>query len=81
LSDTNRVYRFNVQILKIGEIKKIIPLTQLSQLLHKFDEDHYWKIGKASYPLSKIINDIQRAGFRIERTYRIFENSIIDFLY
>jgi hypothetical protein len=29
------------------------------------------KIGKTGYPLSKIIRDIQKAGFKVEKTYRI----------
>lgn len=74
LPDTNRVYRFNVQIPKIGEIKKFIPLPQLRQLLHKFDGQHYWEIGKRGYPLNRITNDIKNVGFKIVKTYRIFEN-------
>ena len=42
--------------------------------MNKFDGEHYWEIGKAGYPLSKIIKDIQRAGFKIEKTYSVFEN-------
>jgi len=26
------------------------------------------------YPLSRIIKEIQKSGFKIEKTYRIFEN-------
>ena len=74
LPDTNRVYRFSVQIPKIGEIKKLIPLPQLRQLLHKFDGQHYWEIGEKGYPLNRITNDIKDAGFKIVKTYRVFEN-------
>ena len=74
LPDTNRVYRFNVQIPKIGEIKKLIPLPQLRQLLHKFDGQHYWEIGKKGYPLNRVTNDIKNVGFKIIKTYRVFEN-------
>lgn len=73
LPDANRVYRFNVQIPKIGEIKKLISIPRMKSPIHKFDGEHYWEIGKAGYPLSKIIKDIQKIGFKVEKTYRVFE--------
>ena len=73
LPDVQRAYRIDVQLPKIGGIKKLIQLPRLRKLIHCFDGEHYWEIGKASYPLIRIIKDIQRAGFRIEKTYRVFE--------
>ncbi len=46
----------------------LVPLPRLKNPTHKFDGEHYWKIGKAEYPLNKIINEIQKAGFRVEKT-------------
>lgn len=43
--------------------------------INNFDAEHYWEIEKAEYPLKRIINAIQRAGFKIRRTHRAFENS------
>ena len=74
LPDASRVYRVYLQIPKIGIFKRLIPLPRLKNPIHKFDGEHYWEIGKAGYPLSKIIKEIQTAGFRVEKTYRIFEN-------
>lgn len=45
----------------------------LKKLVHKFNGEHYWEIGKFGYPLSRIIKDIKIAGFNIKKTYRIFE--------
>lgn len=73
LPDANRVYRFNIQIPKVGEIKKLIPSPIRRTSIHSFDGEHYWEIGKSSYPIKKIIDDIERIGFNIERTYRVFE--------
>ena len=74
LPDASRVYRVYLQIPKIGIFKRLIPLPRLKNPIHKFDGEHYWEIGKAGYPLSKIIKEIQTAGFRVEKTYRVFEN-------
>ena len=30
------------------------------------------RLGRIDYPFSKIFNDIQIAGFKVEKTYRIF---------
>ena len=73
LPDTNRVYRLYVQIPKIGELKKLISFPRLRKLAHNFDSQHHWEIGKASYSLKTILNDINKAGFNIEKTYRVFE--------
>ena len=74
LPDADRAYRFNIQIPKLKEIKKLITLPRLKKPLHKFDGEHYWEIGKKGYPLSKIVSDTQKTGFKIMSTYRVFEN-------
>lgn len=42
--------------------------------MNKFDDERYREIEKARVSLSKIIADIQRTGFKIGTTYRVFEN-------
>lgn len=74
LPDVERVYPFNIRVPKLGEIKKLIQLPRFKKPVHKFDGEHYWEISKEGYPLSKIIDAIQKVGFRIESTYRVFEN-------
>ncbi|ODS41449.1 MAG: methyltransferase type 11 [Candidatus Altiarchaeales archaeon WOR_SM1_79] len=73
LPDAGIVYRFGLKMSGLVEIKRCIPLPSFKKQVHKFDGQHYWEIGKAGYPLKKIITDIQRAGFKIEKTYRVFE--------
>jgi ubiquinone/menaquinone biosynthesis C-methylase UbiE len=72
LPDVNRVYRVYIHLPKVGVFKKLIPLPQLKNI-HKFDGEHYWEIGKVGCPLSKIVCKIQKSGFEIEKTYRVFE--------
>jgi len=63
-----------LRIPKVGEVKWLIPLPRLRKPAHNFDGEHYWEIGKTGYSLNKIVNDIQNAGFKIDKTYRVFEN-------
>lgn len=74
LPDTSRAYRFNLQIPRIGEIRKLIPLPRIRRPKHYFNGEHYWEIGKADYTLEKIISDIRGGGFKIEYMFRVFEN-------
>lgn len=74
LPDVNRVYHVYGHIPKVGVLKRLIPLPRLKRPIHNFYGEHYWEIGKVGYPLSKIINNIQKSGFKIEETYRVFEH-------
>jgi ubiquinone/menaquinone biosynthesis C-methylase UbiE len=73
IPDARRVYRFSVQIPKIGYLKLFIPFPQFRKAIHKFGGEHYWEIGKPGYPLKRIVKDIQSARFKIKKTYRVFE--------
>ena len=75
IPDSGRVYQLYLHIPKVGIIKKLIPLPRLKKLNHKYDGQHFWEIGKAGYPLDKITDDNQKTGFKIEKTYRVFENA------
>lgn len=71
--DVSRVYHFNVGVPLIGEIKRLIPLPNLRKPTHNFDGQHYWEIGKAGYPLKRVMAEMQNVGFQVVRTYRVFE--------
>lgn len=73
LPDVNRIYRLDIQIPRIGEIKKLIPLPRVKKLVPKFNGQHHWEIGLRDYSLEKILLEIQKIGFEIKKTYRIFE--------
>jgi len=36
---------------------------------HQFTGEHYWEISKVGFPLRKIRNDINKAGWKIVRGY------------
>lgn len=73
LPDSSRVYRVNIQIPKIGELKRLIPLPRWKPPKHELDGKHYWEIGEAGHPLRRIFDNLDRAGFRVINSYRLFE--------
>ena len=73
LPDSTRAYRFNILLPKIRELKILMPLPRLKPWKHEFDGEHYWVIGKAEYPLRRVIGGMQSTGFEIKKTYRVFE--------
>ncbi len=73
LPDANRAYRLYIQIPKLGLFKKLIQIPRLQKAVHHFDGQHYWEIGKVGYSLNSIVNAINKVGFKIEKTYRVFE--------
>ena len=73
LPDVTTVYRINIELPKIRPIKRLInhPFHRPAQ--HAFDGEHYWEIGKTSYPLKRVEFDIKQAGLKIIKTFRVFE--------
>jgi SAM-dependent methyltransferase len=41
---------------------------------HEFDGEHYWEIGTEGYPVARVREAMTRAGFRLEREFRVPEN-------
>lgn len=74
LPDVNSFYPFYIQVPRIILLKKIFTFSWFNKKPHHFDGQHYWEIGKAGYTLDYITDTISKAGFIIEKTYRVFEN-------
>ena len=71
--DHTAVYRVNIELPRMKPIKRLVPHPFPKPPPHEFDGEHYWIIGKSNYPLEKISHDIERTGFKIVETYRVFE--------
>ncbi len=74
LPDYTRAYQFILQLPKIGKFQTLFPLPRLRAPIHRFDGEHWWEIGKRGYSLSTILGQIEDAGFRLRRTFRVFEH-------
>lgn len=70
---TGRAYKLHIEVPKLGEIKKHITVPRWKALPSRFDGDHYWELGTGDYSVSRVVSDIQQAGFHITKNYRVFE--------
>jgi ubiquinone/menaquinone biosynthesis C-methylase UbiE len=73
LPDCRPYYRIYLQIPKIVEIKHLFVPFIFRKPKHFFTGEHYWEIGKANYPVKRILKKIENAGFRIIEHYRVYE--------
>lgn len=73
LPDASRSVRLLVGLPRLGELKKVFPIPRLRPLRHQFDGQHHWEIGKSGLTLDRVLRDVCRPGFRLVKTYRVFE--------
>ncbi len=73
LPDSTMARRIEIWIPKLGTIKKLIEIPWIKPIVHVFNGEHYWEIGKKGYDLGKIMGDMEAVGFKIESTFRVFE--------
>lgn len=76
LPDTNQnslffAFRLRLPIFNsvIGKLK-----VRFKKIKHRFDGQHYWEIGKKSFPLRRILDDMKRCGWTIQNTYTNIDN-------
>lgn len=75
LPDVTRVMSVNIRLPGFSPLQFLVPVPRLRALIHEFDGQHYWEIGKKGYPLSRIESQCAQAGLSIVRTFRPVENS------
>ncbi len=66
--------KFLLKIPFFPELKFVIKLPW--PVRHRFKGEHYWEIGKRSYPLKRVKNDFGNSGFKIEKNFIVFENPL-----
>jgi len=74
LPDVSHYFRMRFRVPRVVYIRRIISLPVNEKRPYQYDGIHYWEIGRAGYPLRKIVYEIERAGFQIHRSYRVFEH-------
>ena len=75
LPDATPVACIQFPIPGVKKIKWLLNMPRFFPRAHQVTKHgHQWEIGKKNYPLSRVIGDMQKTGFTLKRTYRVFEN-------
>lgn len=75
LPDATHAAAIQFPIPGVSKVKWLLTFPHLFPKEHFVTaHGHQWEIGKKDYPLSRITVDIQKHGFSVEKTYRVFEN-------
>lgn len=73
LPDAKAVWRYTIQIPKLGVFDCLVPKPFAKVQPHTFDGEHYWEINKEDYYLKKISRDLSEYASMI-KTYRVTGN-------
>ena len=74
LPNINPYFVLNISIPFYGTVRRLFTHSLSFKENVKVSENHCWEIGLKDYPMNKIKQNIQTAGFSIENHYRVFEN-------
>jgi SAM-dependent methyltransferase len=73
LPDQGRVFRLDVKLPRFSR-QVLIALPRLRRRSWRYDGQHHWEVNAAGFEPACIDTLIERAGFVIETSYRVFEN-------
>lgn len=71
--DSSRAYPLWLRFGPIRDIRWLIRVPRLRRRRHRFENQHYWEIGKCGYGLKRVCVEMANARFEVRSTYRIFE--------
>jgi len=69
----HRSYRVLLDLPRLKLVEKMIWFSNPNKYPLPHDTHHHWEIDIKGYPLKRIESDIASAGFKIARSYRVFE--------
>jgi len=73
LPDYNKAIKFGFNLPKTKFFTKIISYPYFFKKPAIFDGQHYWEIGKTEFSLKKLLFLMEKTGFKIIKTYRVFD--------
>ena len=73
LPDSKLSYRLSGQLPKVGRFHWWLPSPPFIVRKRPSEPNHFWEINLRGYPLRRIRQQIEAAGFTVLSTYRVFE--------
>jgi len=73
LPDAKKAWPCSIQLPRLGAFRWLIHKPYFKLPKHVWDGQHYWEINTNGYGIKKILNDIEVAGIRVIKTYRVHE--------
>lgn len=70
-----RYYSVTWKLPRIERLHWKIEIPYFINNKHVYDGDHYWEIGKRGYPVSRIVGEMEKVGFKLLKRYRVPANS------
>lgn len=74
LPDATRSVRIEFPVPGWKKFQLLISAAVLPRRHMLTKSGHHWEIGKKDYPLSRLIQDINKKGLHLVKTYRVYEN-------
>jgi SAM-dependent methyltransferase len=73
LPDAGHAWPYKLYIPILGSMRFLVELPRFKLPEHTWDGQHYWEINTKGYPLKRILGDIEKAGLKTMKTYRVHE--------
>jgi len=74
LPDATHAFRLAFTIPRMGYVQKVYSIPTFLSRTIPYAKSHEWEIGVKGYSHSKLLTDISGFGFRLVRSYRLYEN-------
>lgn len=71
--DRNRNYQLWIKAPFVGVKRWMIELPRMHVPNQVSHPQHYWEIGMRDFPLHRVVDDVARFGYKLLKTYRVYE--------
>lgn len=74
IPDSSLSVGITIRVPRFGHASRCITIPEIPGQNLRNGGEHRWEIGLKSYPLRRILKDIESTGFAVQKSYRVPEN-------